>query len=89
MTRAVVFAALYAAHEVGDHWIQTGTQAAAKGLPGRAGRLACARPVAMLTTVKAAAVASGGDARAAGSARWRPPRRWPSTPCRITGLTGR
>jgi hypothetical protein len=52
------FVALYAAHEVGDHWIQTGAQAMAKGLPDRTGRLACARHVATLAAVKAAAIAA-------------------------------
>ncbi len=54
---AVVFAALYAAHQVGDHWVQTGRQAAGKATAGWPGRLACARHVATLTAVKAAAVA--------------------------------
>ncbi|WUI00946.1 DUF3307 domain-containing protein [Spirillospora sp. NBC_00431] len=51
-----VFAALYAAHEVGDHWLQTHGQAAGKGARGWSGRLLCARHVAVLTAVKAAAV---------------------------------
>lgn len=53
-----VFAALYAAHHVGDHWCQTSAQAAAKGRPGREGRRACAAHVATLTAVKAAALAA-------------------------------
>jgi len=57
VTFAVVFAALYAAHQVGDHWVQAGRQAAGKGAAGWAGRLACARHVATLTAVKAASVA--------------------------------
>lgn len=52
-----VFAALYAAHEVGDHWLQTPMQACGKGAPSWPGRLMCARHVAVLTAVKAAAVA--------------------------------
>ncbi|MEU4827129.1 transcriptional regulator [Actinomadura sp. NPDC023710] len=52
-----VFAALYAAHEVGDHWLQTHGQACGKGAPGWRGRILCARHVAVLTAVKAAAVA--------------------------------
>ncbi|SFP66903.1 Protein of unknown function [Actinomadura madurae] len=51
-----VFVALYAAHEVGDHWLQTHGQACGKGAPGWSGRLLCARHVAVLTAVKAAAV---------------------------------
>ena len=54
---SAVFAALYAAHEIGDHWIQTHPQAAGKARPGWAGRMACARHVASLAAVKAAAVA--------------------------------
>jgi uncharacterized MAPEG superfamily protein len=54
---AVLFAAMYAAHEVGDHWVQTDSQAREKGIPGWQGRLACARHVAALTVTKAAAVA--------------------------------
>lgn len=52
-----VFAALYAAHEVGDHWLQTNGQACGKGARGWSGRLLCARHVATLTVVKAAALA--------------------------------
>ncbi|QSB14146.1 DUF3307 domain-containing protein [Natronosporangium hydrolyticum] len=36
-----VFAALYAAHMVGDHFVQTQHQADHKGLPGWRGRVAC------------------------------------------------
>jgi hypothetical protein len=49
---AAVFAALYAAHHVGDQWVQTNGQAMTKGGPGRVGRLACARHVATLTATK-------------------------------------
>lgn len=56
-TFAAVFVALVAAHEVGDHWVQTPRQARAKGAPGRAGRMACARHVATLTAAKAVALA--------------------------------
>ncbi|GCD36048.1 hypothetical protein OEIGOIKO_03801 [Streptomyces chrestomyceticus JCM 4735] len=51
---AAVFAALYVAHSVGDHWVQTSRQSAHKGRPGWAGRLADARHVATLTATKAA-----------------------------------
>lgn len=37
--------ALYAAHHVGDYWIQTDHQARHKGLAGRAGRVACTQHV--------------------------------------------
>jgi len=53
---AAVFAALYAAHELGDHWVQTHHQALTKGRPDTIGRLACLRHVATLTVVKAAAL---------------------------------
>jgi hypothetical protein len=55
---AAVFVALYAAHSVGDHWVQTHHQACAKAAPTLAGRLACARHVATLTATKAAALAA-------------------------------
>jgi hypothetical protein len=51
---AAVFAALFVAHSVGDHWVQTSAQSAAKGRPGWAGRLAGARHVATLTVTKLA-----------------------------------
>jgi hypothetical protein len=51
-TFAAVFAALYVAHSVGDHWVQTSCQSAHKGLPGWTGRLAGARHVASLTATK-------------------------------------
>jgi hypothetical protein len=52
----VTFTALYTAHMVGDHWVQTHTQALTKALPGWPGRLACARQVATLTATKAVAL---------------------------------
>lgn len=55
-TLAAVFVALYAAHSVGDHWIQTEHQAATKGRPGWVGRLAGARHVATLTAAQLAAL---------------------------------
>lgn len=55
-TFATVFISLYAAHEVGDHWVQTGRQTCRKGASGWAGRLACARHVGTLTGVKAVAL---------------------------------
>jgi hypothetical protein len=55
-TSGELFAALYAAHQVADHWVQTDAQARDKALPGWPGRAACARHVAAMTAVKAAAV---------------------------------
>lgn len=49
---AAAFAALFAAHHVGDHWVQTSDQAAVKGDPGWSGRRACAAHVASLTLTK-------------------------------------
>jgi hypothetical protein len=49
---AAVFAVLYVAHTVGDHWVQTSCQAAEKGKPGWHGRLACGRHVVGLTLTK-------------------------------------
>ncbi|MGW6605478.1 transcriptional regulator [Streptomyces sp. NPDC055036] len=54
---ASVFIALYIGHSVGDHWVQTSCQAAAKGGPGWAARLACGRHVLGLTLTKAAVLA--------------------------------
>ncbi|WP_329344091.1 DUF3307 domain-containing protein [Streptomyces sp. NBC_00663] len=51
---AAVFAALYVAHSVGDHWVQTSHQSLTKGRPGWVGRLADARHVATLTLTKVA-----------------------------------
>lgn len=49
---AAVFIALYVAHSVGDHWVQSSHQSAHKGRPGWVGRLADARHVATLTATK-------------------------------------
>ncbi|MDQ1041790.1 transcriptional regulator [Streptomyces sp. V4I2] len=49
---AAVFIALYVAHSVGDHWVQSSCQAATKGQPGWTGRLACGRHVLGLTLTK-------------------------------------
>lgn len=51
---AAAYAALTAAHEVGDHWIQTDRLAMAKGKS--AGALACAEHVATYTATQAAAL---------------------------------
>ncbi|MEU7649857.1 transcriptional regulator [Streptomyces huasconensis] len=50
---AAVFVALWVGHTIGDHWVQSSTQSAAKGKPGWAGRLADARHVIGLTLTKA------------------------------------
>ncbi|GAA3624426.1 hypothetical protein GCM10022223_46860 [Kineosporia mesophila] len=55
-TFAALFCALYAAHQVGDHWVQSDHDAATKGKPGRAGHTACANHVFWLTLTKAMAV---------------------------------
>lgn len=52
-TFAAVFAALYVAHSVGDHWVQTSRQSADKGRPGWVGRLADTRHIVGLTATKA------------------------------------
>ena len=68
---AVAFVALYASHEVADHWVQTHHQAMAKGLPGWRGRLACARHVASYTATQVLALVTAGavtGARAAAPA---------------------
>lgn len=56
---AAVLLALLAAHHVGDHWVQTDTQACGKGERGAAGARHCAAHVASYTvcTVLAAALA--------------------------------
>jgi hypothetical protein len=51
-----VFAALYAAHQVADHWIQTQHQADLKSCAGWRGRLACAAHVASYTATALAAL---------------------------------
>jgi hypothetical protein len=55
-TFAAVFAAMIAAHHVGDYWVQTGSQAQRKGLAGWPGRIACAAHVLTYTATLAAAV---------------------------------
>jgi uncharacterized protein DUF3307 len=62
-----VFAALYAAHVVGDHWVQTSGQAGAKGAPTWAGRLADTAHVITLTITKLVALAA-----LAAVSGWRP-----------------
>lgn len=45
-TFAAIAVTLYAAHHVGDYWMQTDRQAQCKGKPGREGRDACLAHVA-------------------------------------------
>ncbi|MEV8476567.1 transcriptional regulator [Streptomyces sp. NPDC051173] len=52
ITFAAVFVALYVAHSVGDHWVQSSHQSLNKGRTGWVGRLADARHVATLTLTK-------------------------------------
>ncbi|WP_433516488.1 transcriptional regulator [Nonomuraea sp. CA-143628] len=51
-----VFCALYAAHQVGDHWMQTHEQACGKGDPSPQGRFACFMHVLSLTVTKMGAL---------------------------------
>lgn len=55
-TFAAVFAALYAAHQVADHWIQTQHQVDRKGKAGWAGRWNCAKHVATYGLTQIAAL---------------------------------
>lgn len=48
----LVFAALFAGHSFGDHWIQTSHQAVCKGGPGWPARRACLGHVATLQLTK-------------------------------------
>lgn len=69
---AASFAALYAAHHVGDYWVQTDHQAAHKGDAGWAGRLACLRHVATYVLTQGLALAM-----LAGATGWALPM-WPA-----------
>ncbi|MEU9921906.1 hypothetical protein AB0H51_11515 [Streptomyces griseoluteus] len=53
---AATYAALTAAHEVADHWVQNDDQATTKGIPGRNGVLACVEHVITYTATQAAAL---------------------------------
>ncbi|MFK4245413.1 DUF3307 domain-containing protein [Micromonospora chokoriensis] len=55
---AAVFATLYVAHQIADHWVQTQWQADTKGQPGWLGRLACGAHVATYTLTAAVALAT-------------------------------
>lgn len=54
---AALFTALYAAHMIGDYWVQTDWQARMKAQPGMIGRAVCALHVATYTMTLAAVVA--------------------------------
>ncbi|MFI5931267.1 DUF3307 domain-containing protein [Actinoplanes sp. NPDC051494] len=58
MNIGTIFAALYAAHQVADHHVQTDCQARDKGKPGRDGQLACLRHVASYTATAVVALAA-------------------------------
>ena len=55
---AAVFAALFAAHQLADHWVQTQHQADTKGHAGWRGRAACAAHVGTYAAAQLAAVAA-------------------------------
>jgi hypothetical protein len=55
-TFAAVYVALFVAHQVADHWIQTQHQADCKGRPGWPGRIACAAHVASYTATAVVAL---------------------------------
>jgi hypothetical protein len=56
MIFTITFAALFAAHQFGDHWPQRHADALGKGAPDRQGRSHCLNHVLHLTAVKVAAV---------------------------------
>jgi hypothetical protein len=53
---AAIYAALTAAHEVADHWVQIDKQAVHKGQPDRDGAIACLKHVTTYTATQAATV---------------------------------
>lgn len=55
-TFATVFISMYAAHQVGDHWLQRSAEARGKSARTWRGRLLCARHVAVLTGTKLVAL---------------------------------
>ncbi len=67
---AATFAALYAAHEVGDQWVQYHEDAAHKQDQTPAGKHACARHVATYTATTALAVGTANAALRLGL-NWR------------------
>ncbi|WP_333758841.1 hypothetical protein [Streptomyces sp. ISBFB 2968] len=57
-TFAATYAALTAAHEVADHWVQIDDQAVHKGNRNRNGAIACAEHVITYTATQAVALAA-------------------------------
>ena len=55
---AATYAALTAAHEVADHWVQVDDQAVHKGAASRDGVIACAEHVITYTATQALALAA-------------------------------
>ncbi|MFJ5602368.1 helix-turn-helix domain-containing protein [Micromonospora parva] len=55
---AAVFATLYVAHQIADHWVQTQWQADTKGQLNWLGRLACAAHVGTYTLTAVVALAA-------------------------------
>jgi len=55
---AAAYAALTAAHEVADHWVQIDDQAVSKGKPGPDGAIACTQHVLTYTATQAVALAA-------------------------------
>ncbi|RKT84162.1 Protein of unknown function [Saccharopolyspora antimicrobica] len=53
---AAVFAGMFAAHHVGDYWVQTDAQAKGKGCHGPEGARACAAHVASYTALSTVAL---------------------------------
>ena len=70
-TFAATFAALYAAHQVADHWVQTQYQADTKGQPGPRGRAACAAHVVTYTVTCVVALATLYLVTGATGSGWR------------------
>lgn len=58
VTVPAVFVALWVAHQIADHWVQTEHQAATKGQPGWRGRIACAAHVTTYTLTALAFLAA-------------------------------
>jgi hypothetical protein len=85
------FAALYVAHQVADHWVQTDRQAAAKGAADWRGRVACTAHVVTYTATAVVTLAVvvgvlglpvapwrvGLGLAVSGVTHWLIDRRWP------------
>jgi hypothetical protein len=68
---ATAFVALFVAHQVADHWIQTQHQADHKGQPGWPGRRACLGHVTTYTLTQTAALAIATTATGSTAEPWR------------------